>query len=251
VVSTLAHGYTLRDVNGIARSAVVTAGYATSNFADRYDEAWSAIVEALYAADAAPGRQELWYAGLDAVHAAIRDDRRHYGAPTFDRNAELASAPGFVRYWSNLVTHDFSPALIERYAAFQIWPQLAGHHQRVLLTIAAAGAVAETARLLDVTPSAAQQRIDRARAAFRQLWHEHETPSRQWRKTYADRSAETLKGCGTTAGYTRHRRRKETACASCAEAWRTYGRGYKRARTEAAKVAAMATNANPSGGDPS
>lgn len=227
-------GFTLHDINSIARSATIAAGFAASNFADRYDEAWSAVVETLYAASTDPGRRELWYAGLNAVHAAIRDDRRHYGA--FDRDAELTSAPGFARYWGNVVTPDFSPALIEKYAAFQIWPQLAGHHQRVLLAFAAAGTVAETARLLDVTIHAAQQRIDRARVAFRNLWHEHETPSRQFRKTYAERPAQTLLGCGTTAGYTRHRRRKETACESCAEAWRTYGRGKKRERAAAAKA---------------
>ncbi len=246
-MSTLVHGYTLHDVNGIARSAVVAAGYAPSNFVDRYEEAWSAVVEALYSADAAPDRQALWYAGLDAVHAAIRDDRRHYGASTFDRESELASAPGFVRYWGNVVTPDFSPGLVERYAAFQIWPRLAGHHQRSLLAFAAAGGLTEAARLLDASVHAAQQRIDRARAEFRRLWHEHETPSRQWRKTYAERPAETLKGCGTTAAYTRHRRRKETACDACAEAWRTYGRGQKRARTAAVKQAAMASGSNPEG----
>jgi hypothetical protein len=248
-VSTLAYGYTLIDVNGIARSAVVAAGYAPSNFSDRYDEAWSAVVETLYAADTAPDRQVLWYAGLDAVHAAIRDDRRHYGASAFDRASELASAPGFVRYWGSVAVPDFSPALIERFAAYQIWPRLAGHHQRVLLVLAAAGTVAEAARLLDVSISAAQQRIDRARTEFRRLWHEHETPSGQWRKTYAERPAVTLKGCGTTAGYTRHRRRRETACDACAEAWRTYGRGQKRARTEAARQALLTIGSYAEGGD--
>ncbi|GIE29988.1 hypothetical protein Ait01nite_030330 [Actinoplanes italicus] len=237
-MTALVHGYTLNQVGDIARSAVVAAGYAPSNFADRYDEAWSAVVETLYSADAAPDRQALWYAGLDAVHAAIRDDRRHYGASAFDRNSELASAPGFVRYWGNVVTPDFSSPMVERFAARQIWRRLSGHHKTVLATFAAAGTIYETARLLDVTAHAAQQRIDRARAAFRALWHEHETPSRQWRKTYAERPVGQLQGCGTTAGYTRHRRRKETACEPCAEAWRSYGRGRKRARAQAARVAA-------------
>ena len=243
-MSTLAHGYTLRDLDGLAHSATVAAGFAATNYQDRYDESWSAIVEALYTAEQAPGRRDLWYVGRNAVLAAVRDDRRHYGAPAQDRDADLASAHGFVRYWGNVVTCDFSGGVIDRFACFQIWPHLSATHQQALLALAAAGTVPCAADMLGLSPGNAQNRIDRARAAFRALWHEHEQPAGLWRKALAHRDVAGLKPCGTTAAYTRHRRRREPVDAACAEAWRVYGRDKKRERTQAA----VTTGSNPAGG---
>lgn len=34
-------------------------------------------------------------------------------------------------------------------------------------------------------------------------------------------------GCGSVAGYTRHKRADELACAACKAAWRSYYRAYR------------------------
>lgn len=34
-------------------------------------------------------------------------------------------------------------------------------------------------------------------------------------------------GCGSVAGYTRHKRAGELACAACKAAWRTYYKAYR------------------------
>lgn len=39
-----------------------------------------------------------------------------------------------------------------------------------------------------------------------------------------------LHGCGTTGGYMRHRRRRETPCDECSAAQRAYWREYRRKR---------------------
>lgn len=237
VVTELRYGFTLADMDGIARSATVTAGYAASNFDDRYSEAWMAVAETLYAAEQAPTRRDLWYAGLDAVYMSIRDDRRHYGAPTDKRDAPLASAPGFLRFWDSYVVQpDFSGHLVELHALNQIWPQLGAAHQRALLALAAGGTLASAAEAMGLPLGSAQTRIDRARHRFRVLWHEHEKPSRLWRKTLAKLPDEVLKPCGTTAAYARHRRRSEAVDDACAEAWRVYGRAKKRERTQVARA---------------
>jgi hypothetical protein len=60
-MAPLRHGYTLADLHGLARLAVHTAGTMASNWHDRYDTAWSAIAEHLYAAEHWPPRT-IWSA---------------------------------------------------------------------------------------------------------------------------------------------------------------------------------------------
>lgn len=41
--------------------------------------------------------------------------------------------------------------------------------------------------------------------------------------------------CGSIAGYTRHRRKKEPTCIECKAAWRDYYRDMRRRKEEASK----------------
>ncbi|GIE30144.1 hypothetical protein Ait01nite_031890 [Actinoplanes italicus] len=223
------HGYTLHDLNGLAKSAAITASPSAAGYDDRYDEAWSAIVEHLFTVEQPPTGRDLWYAGLNAVRHAGATDRRHHGASSSGGyNGPTGASDRFAQYWSNTVTHDFSGAVIDRYAAFQIWPQLADIHQQTLLALAAAGDIDGAAVALGVTVRLARQRVSRARAAFRALWHEHETPPPFWHRTHSPVDKAGLKPCGTPAAWSRHKRRGEPVDQACAEANRVYMRQWSR-----------------------
>jgi hypothetical protein len=75
----LRFGYTLADLNGLARLAVHTAGAMAGDWHDRYDTAWSAIAEHLYAAPHWPPRHDLVRAGQLAIYAVVDGDRQAYG----------------------------------------------------------------------------------------------------------------------------------------------------------------------------
>jgi hypothetical protein len=75
----LRHGYTLADLHALTRLAVHTAGSMATNWHERYDTAWSAIAEHLYATEHWPPQHDLVRAGQLAIYAVVDDDRQAYG----------------------------------------------------------------------------------------------------------------------------------------------------------------------------
>jgi hypothetical protein len=80
--------------------------------------------------------------------------------------------------------------VVDHLALAQIWPQLSDLHREALTALATHGQYDLAAASLGVTYQVLILRIRRARAAFKQLWHEGETPSRQWGRDERKRRGE-------------------------------------------------------------
>ena len=179
------HGYTLADLDRLARIAAARGygGYVLDP-TDRYHAAWSAIAEHLAIAGAAapPQPRELLATGVAAVRDAGQDQRHTWGiGPTW--GATRRDTPRWKRYWELTGRPTPSPeaAADDRIALRQIWPHLSLNHRTALYALAVHdGDHQAAAESLGKSLGAFQTQLGRARAAYRALWHEHETPSRMW-----------------------------------------------------------------------
>lgn len=236
-MTELRFGFTLADLNRLATSATSHAGTYASDGADRYQTAWSAIAEHLYAADHPPTERDLWHAGRDAIWAAIRDNQRTHGAPRAGGGGDM---PQFVRYWFDhaTVTPSCEERVVERLALAQIWPRLTDAHRAALAAYAAKGNAACAAKALKISDTAFNSRLQRARQTAADLWHEHETVARNRRRDFRARTdCDHLRPCGTPTAYSRHRRRSEPVDEACRKAWTRYQAERAAARSLAASAA--------------
>lgn len=185
-MTELRHGYTLADLHGLARLAVHTAGTMASNWHDRYDTAWSAVAEHLYAAEHWPPRHDLVRAGQLAIYRTVTDDRHHHGYykhKTVGAAAGSCSSPAFRTYWADWITNVAQPAdraLIERVALAQILPALTPTQREAIAALAAHDDYRAAADALGMTYATFKSHIARGRNRFLALWHEGERPSRPW-----------------------------------------------------------------------
>lgn len=231
----LRHGYTLADVDGIARSAARTAGAYTSDFTERFDLAYSAVVEALFAADDRPSGHELFDAGCLAIWRELRAAQRGWGLVPAAGGGQRTMA-AFDRYWAAHAPPTPSPEqmVVEATAGRQIWSTLTALQREALTVYAACGfSLPAAAEALGVPVKTLSARVDYARAAFLRLWHQGETPSRKWRRNGVRRSDARLVPCGTDSAYFRHRRRGEPVDEACRAAHAAYVAACKARRAAA------------------
>lgn len=174
----IAHDYRLSDVDAHARYAVLgnRSWWSGADVAEQLAAARLAVLELLYTADERPGRLDLIQAGQRAVSAANHADKRHHGIPVSERH----TGANFAKFWYCVVDPSFEDHVVERLALHHILPELQPQHQRALLALAATGNYQDAAALLGVTKNTFNTWIQRGRARFRELWHEHEAPSGQW-----------------------------------------------------------------------
>lgn len=180
--TNLWHGYTLRDIDQLARTAVTKAHAGRLlDPTDRYNTAWSAIAEHLCTTTEPPTSRQLAITGMTAINQAGRDHRHTWG---LGRAWDGHKTPQFERYW-NFARATPSPEdrIIEHIAVRQIWPRLCRTHQQTLWALAIHGDCRAAAASLGKTERGYACALHRARAAYRALWHEHETPSQMWGKT--------------------------------------------------------------------
>jgi hypothetical protein len=183
----LRHGYTLADLHAIARLAVHSAGAMATNWHERYDTAWSAIAEHLYAAEHWPPRHDLVRAGQLAIYAVVDDDRQAYGyyrRKTDGGQHGAFSSPAFRTYWWDLC--GAQPArspegrIVAGRALYQILPELTAGQRQAIIALAVHGDWQCAAASLSLTYSAFRSQVARGRVRFLDLWHEGEVPSRVW-----------------------------------------------------------------------
>lgn len=176
----LRHGYTL---DNLTRMAHYAARHTRWNLAidlgTRYEVAWSAMAEHLYAADQQPTPGDLFRAGWLAV-SRHRDAERQFQGRAHDGPA----GPGnhFERYWRGVSAPVDSPEdkITDRIALAQIWPCLRPVHREALTALATHGDYRRAAESLGMPYKSFLSRISRARREFLALWHYGETPSRPW-----------------------------------------------------------------------
>lgn len=178
-VHTLRHGYNLADIDRLARASLWRAWGLHLDYSERYDLAWSGIVEHLYAAGEPPTPSEMIGAGQDAIGVHVRDEARHHGQ---DHHNEYEQYRRFDTYWRWVSRYTPSPEhrVVDRTALWQIWPELTTMQRRSLLALAASGTYQAAAESLGIRQKTVQHHIYAARRRFLQLWHGQEKPSRIW-----------------------------------------------------------------------
>ncbi|MER7213159.1 hypothetical protein ABT340_39365 [Streptosporangium sp. NPDC000239] len=178
-VHTLRYGYNLADLQRLTRFSMGRTFGGSLDYHTRHEVAWSAITEALYAADQPPEPGELIAAGQAAIAEHLRIDMRHHG-----RSLRYTSgqAPRFAAYWTGLGRGTPSPEerVVDATALWQIWPRLTDRQREALLALAAHDDYRAAAEALGVTPATFRVLVSKARRTFFALWHEGEQPSRVW-----------------------------------------------------------------------
>ncbi|MEV4767775.1 hypothetical protein [Micromonospora humida] len=186
---TLAHGWTLNQVHQLAKASVNLAGRYASDYLDRYDAAYGAILIHLYEAPNWPTRHDLTAAGANAVHQLVNAayhlrgyrDRRVDNGP--------GSAPHYATYWAPRITPSPETQVVEAEAIRQILRTLTPRETHAIAALAATGDYKLGAQLADMHPTTFQGAVSRARRRALALWHEGETPTalrrdrRVWSRT--------------------------------------------------------------------
>ncbi|MFD8839810.1 RNA polymerase sigma factor sigma-70 region 4 domain-containing protein [Streptomyces griseofuscus] len=189
--AVVAHGYSLRDLDALARSVVMNnrAWWPAGDRDDLYAAAWHGIAEHLCTVDEPSARRDLLEAGRQALAADVKATMRHHGARTDTRN----NGQKYAMYWqwAGHVTPSPETGIVERTALEQILEALTPRQRHAFTALATVGDYVEAARLLDIEPQTFRSLLGRARGAFRGLWHEGEEPSRHWG---CDRRAGAVRG---------------------------------------------------------
>jgi DNA-directed RNA polymerase specialized sigma24 family protein len=179
------HGFTLAQLDRIAALATNTGRTMAMHYQDRRDEAWSAIVEYLYAAETPPTGHELVEVGRKAIYQLIRSDRREQGfykEHTLGSEMGPGSSPKFQQFWEYLTRPSVSAEgpIVERLALAQILPRLTPRQQEAIHALAVADRYDQAAALIGMTQATFKSHIARGRHRFFELWHEGEIPSGPW-----------------------------------------------------------------------
>jgi hypothetical protein len=225
----LAHGYTLRDLDRLARYIAGEPQWGTADRIEIHQIAHDGLVDAILGATDAPTAGDVCVAARAAVYAAHRAWRQSHGY--------RANGPGqatkFFVYWAewagptNPANHTgHADLVVERLALSQILGALSPADARVITALAATSGRADTAKAIGLSPRTASRRITEARARAIALWHEGDTPPAPPRPPRDTRPP----ACGTRSGYGRHRARRENACKDCRDAHSAYLRAFRAAR---------------------
>lgn len=183
-VVELPQGYTLEQVEAMARSAAISVRTSPGDsMADRIDDAWSAIVERLYADPAPIPAGMLVWEGRKALYRADRSRLTQYGCADRDVFNGLGSAPSFRSYWYHPAT-SFEHSIIEHRTLAQIWVKLTDRDRQVLVALAIYGDPTEAAAAIGIPRGSFHSYLAEARKRFLKRWHAGETPSKHWGKNH-------------------------------------------------------------------
>lgn len=163
------HGYTLRDLDGIARSACMADRSLASDVTTRFGVAWSAIAEHLCTAVEPPTWQDLVRIGWQAIYQEVREMRHTFGQMRDDPNAPTASMPRAQQYWF-VPASDPEEAFVERLAVGQVLDTLKQIDRETILALAVHDDYRRAAESLGLKYATFTQRMSVARRAFRRQW---------------------------------------------------------------------------------
>ncbi len=175
------HGYTLADLDDLARRVVRNAmtWFRGGDRHDQRDTAWFGIVEHLCAAEHEPTRIELMEAGRRALTNEVRAIQQTHGT----RRDSSNDGSGFGRYWTWHSGPTPSPetAVVERIALGQVLPVLANRHREAFAILAATEDYRASAAVLGIPKNTFCRLISDSRRAFDALWFEGESAPRRRR----------------------------------------------------------------------
>lgn len=178
------HGYTLADLDRMARAAMRDARAGVWSSRDRYQHGWDGIVDVLVGAGARPVAGYLIAAGRTEIERAGGVERHHHGLTT-----GMTAAPRHAIYWRDQSgpTPPAEERIVERLALAQIWATLSPDEREALTVLAVTNSQRGGAEMLGVHYMTVGKWVRRGRTAFLALWHEGETPSRLWRRDRRER----------------------------------------------------------------
>jgi hypothetical protein len=180
----LRHGYTLDHVRSLSIWTVRHDPYhAFADFDERLEVAWHAIIEHLYTCDQPPIPPEVIKAAWRAIgHHLSKDQHFRRGYSNREPGRDATASTGFMRYWLDSGQPASGPEerATEYLALAQIWARLRPKDRELLAAMAEHEDYAKAAAALGKPRHTYATEIGLARKAFRELWHEGETPSRPW-----------------------------------------------------------------------
>lgn len=233
-------GYSVADLDRLAYYAVKghLHWWTGGDRGDQKQAAWEGITDLLLAAEERPSENDLVWAGTRAIGVQVRGERRHRGVP------HDASATGekFDLYWAHHARAAPSPeeGVTDRIAVPQILAALTRRQMEAVNALAAYGDYQAAADAMGADYKLFHRHLSDARARFRRLWHEGETPPagmwRQDRRANMERLADE-EICGSPSGWNRHRKNREVPCEPCREAHNAYDRAAYARRKAAAQKA--------------
>lgn len=171
-MNDIAHGYTLADLDRMARAACAADRSLAGDMTTRYDTAWSAIATALCEAETWPRPETLIRAGWQAIYAEIRAMQHTYGYSEYVGGF----GPRAAAYWTRIPADHMDDKVIEPMAAWQILATLTEKELAAVTALAALGDYQAAADALGISYLAFHQRLTAARTRFRRRWYAPETP---------------------------------------------------------------------------
>lgn len=115
-------------------------------------------------------------------HHLSRDQHFRRGYSNREQDRDAPATTGFLRYWLGTSQPVSGPEerATEYLALAQIWARMRPKDRELLAAMAEHEDYAKAAAALGKPRHSYATEIGRARKAFRELWHEGETPSRPW-----------------------------------------------------------------------
>lgn len=177
-------GYTLADLQRLARQATLGVGARAATFHDMYDTAYSAIAEHLYATDQEPSETSLVSKGRGAIIAEIRAAQRERGQASNTSRRDDRQSPSFAVYWDWAARNTPSPEqlVVERVAADQILAALTPAQSAAVHALATCADYRAAAESMSTRYGTFTGNLSDGRRRFLRLWHEGETPSGIWQR---------------------------------------------------------------------
>jgi hypothetical protein len=208
--SELRYGYTLTSLENLARRAVFESRWQFIAFHEKYEIAWSAIAEQLYASDQPPGASDLIHAGEKAIRIHVEDLGHTHGTYYYRETTDM---PRYWKFWWSQAGPAPSPetGIVDVVTLQQIWPRLTVNSQRVLMALAVHGDYERAAESLNKPYRTFVTQVYEARRHFLRLWHEGEQPSRVWGHDVRKRSSPRQQGERSVTATTIRRRRQRAA----------------------------------------
>lgn len=181
----IAHGYTVAAASRIAYVAAEGWRHTiTGDLEERRSVALCAIITELHRHNVDPGISVLMNAAQAAVQREQDRDWSNRGVNTNPWKYDRTYQVGFQRYWRTGGRTPMDEAVAERIGCRQILAAMSERQQETLHALAVCDNDPKAAALLlGIKPNGVTSNLRNARAAFLELWHEHETPPAiNWRR---------------------------------------------------------------------
>lgn len=170
-------GYTLADLDAMARAACRADRSLASDADTRYQVAWSAIAIAIVEAPHRPRRDALVRVGWQAIYDEIRQMRHTLGMARDSSDSAFGMVAGHraQSFWYQ-PTAQFEDALVERLAVPAIVATLTDTERSAVVALAVHDDYAAAAGALGVKMSTLTVRLSAARRRFYRRWYAPHVP---------------------------------------------------------------------------